>query len=46
MTRMTNEPQTKIVKSYHGGRFCGAVELRITDSPVAMGFSHCDSGRA
>jgi len=28
-----------------GGCFCGTVRLRVTGSPVAMGYCHCDSCR-
>lgn len=31
--------------SYKGSCFCGAVELRVTGAPVAMGYCHCDSCR-
>lgn len=31
--------------SYRGSCFCGAVELRVTGAPVAMGYCHCDSCR-
>lgn len=31
----------------HFGRcFCGAVEIRVTGSPAAMGYCHCSSCRA
>jgi hypothetical protein len=32
-------------RSYRGSCFCGAVELRVTGEPAAMGFCHCDSCR-
>jgi hypothetical protein len=32
-------------KSYEGRCFCGAVEIRATGEPVAMGFRHCESCR-
>jgi hypothetical protein len=32
-------------KSYRGSCFCGAVELRVTGEPAAMGYCHCDSCR-
>ena len=32
-------------KTYRGSCFCGAVELRVTGEPVAMGFCHCESCR-
>jgi hypothetical protein len=31
--------------SYRGSCFCGAVELRVTGSPAAMGYCHCSSCR-
>ena len=31
--------------TYRGSCFCGAVELRVTGAPVAMGYCHCDSCR-
>lgn len=33
-------------RSYTGKCFCGAVELRATGEPVAMGFCHCASCRS
>lgn len=30
---------------YVGHCFCGAIELRVTGSPVAMGYCHCESCR-
>jgi hypothetical protein len=39
MSIMTNEP------SYSGRCFCGAVELRVTGEPAAMGFCHCEACR-
>ena len=32
-------------KTYRGSCFCGAVELRVTGDPAAMGYCHCDSCR-
>jgi hypothetical protein len=32
-------------KSYQGSCFCGAVELRVTGAPEAMGYCHCESCR-
>lgn len=32
-------------KRYHGGCFCGAVQLEITGAPEVMGYCHCDSCR-
>ncbi len=32
-------------KTYRGSCFCGAVELRVTGEPVAMGYCHCGSCR-
>lgn len=32
--------------SYKGACFCGAVELEVTGSPVAMGYCHCRSCRS
>lgn len=37
---MTNE------NTYTGTCFCGAVELTVTGTPVAMGYCHCESCRA
>ncbi|HET9239835.1 MAG TPA: GFA family protein [Oligoflexus sp.] len=31
---------------YVGHCFCGTIELRVTGSPVAMGYCHCESCRA
>jgi hypothetical protein len=31
--------------TYRGSCFCGAVELRVTGDPVAMGYCHCSSCR-
>lgn len=31
---------------YTGRCFCGAVELRVTGEPAAMGYCHCDSCRS
>jgi len=30
---------------YKGTCFCGAVEIKVTGKPVAMGYCHCDSCR-
>ena len=32
-------------KTYRGSCFCGAVELRVTGEPEAMGYCHCSSCR-
>lgn len=32
-------------KKYSGSCFCGAVEIRVTGEPVAMGYCHCESCR-
>ncbi|WP_394842253.1 GFA family protein [Pendulispora brunnea] len=32
--------------SYRGTCFCGAVEIRVTGTPKAMGYCHCASCRA
>lgn len=32
-------------KTYHGGCFCGSVQLEVTGAPVAAGYCHCDSCR-
>jgi hypothetical protein len=32
-------------KSYSGGCFCGAVEVRVSGDPVAMGYCHCKDCR-
>jgi len=36
---MQNEPE------HRGQCFCGAVEIRVTGQPAAMGYCHCDSCR-
>jgi hypothetical protein len=36
---MQNQPE------YTGRCFCGAVEVRVTGEPAAMGYCHCDSCR-
>ena len=33
-------------KTYQGRCFCGAVELRVTGEPAAMGYCHCTSCRS
>jgi hypothetical protein len=33
-------------KSYSGKCFCGAVEMRVSGEPVAMGYCHCASCRS
>lgn len=33
-------------KTYSGNCFCGAVEIRVTGEPVAMGYCHCASCRS
>lgn len=33
------------VKTYHGGCFCGSVQVAVTGAPVATGYCHCDSCR-
>jgi hypothetical protein len=32
-------------KTYEGRCFCGAVQLRVTGAPAAMGYCHCTSCR-
>jgi hypothetical protein len=32
-------------KTYRGSCFCGAVELRVSGEPAAMGYCHCSSCR-
>jgi hypothetical protein len=32
-------------KSYEGRCFCGAVQLKVTGEPAAMGYCHCSSCR-
>ena len=32
--------------SYTGSCFCGAVELRVSGDPIAMGYCHCQSCRS
>lgn len=31
--------------TYHGGCFCGAVQLTVHGEPAAMGYCHCESCR-
>lgn len=33
------------IKTYHGACFCGAVQLRVTGEPEAMGYCHCEDCR-
>ena len=33
-------------ESYSGACFCGAVEIRVTGEPSAMGYCHCGSCRS
>jgi len=33
-------------KAYSGKCFCGAVQIRVTGEPVAMGYCHCTSCRS
>jgi hypothetical protein len=33
-------------KSYQGSCFCGAVEIRVSGAPAAMGYCHCASCRS
>ena len=33
-------------QSYSGACFCGAVEIRVTGTPGAMGYCHCESCRS
>jgi hypothetical protein len=33
-------------KAYGGKCFCGAVEIRVTGEPAAMGYCHCSSCRS
>jgi len=33
-------------KSYDGSCFCGAVQIRVTGAPAAMGYCHCESCRS
>src|SRR3954468_994723 len=35
----------KTENEYEGRCFCGAVELRVTGKPAAMGYCHCTSCR-
>lgn len=32
-------------KTYHGACFCGAVQLKVTGEPEAMGYCHCEDCR-
>lgn len=32
-------------KTYHGACFCGAVQLRVSGEPEAMGYCHCEDCR-
>ena len=43
---LDKEPRpAKGATSYGGGCFCGAVQIRVTGQPVAMGYCHCASCR-
>ena len=44
-TRQQNK-STQAGKSYQGSCFCGAVQLKVTGEPVAMGYCHCESCRS
>ncbi|PRY73687.1 GFA family protein [Halomonas ventosae] len=33
------------IKTYHGACFCGAVQLKVTGEPEAMGYCHCEDCR-
>ena len=37
---------SKAGKPYQGSCFCGAVQLKVTGDPVAMGYCHCESCRS
>jgi hypothetical protein len=41
----TRDTTTKGERTYGGGCFCGAVQLRLTGHPVEMGYCHCTSCR-
>jgi hypothetical protein len=46
-TPADNEKQEEIMSdSYTGTCFCGAVEIRVTGKPNAMGYCHCRSCRS
>jgi hypothetical protein len=47
MTTQTRnkEPETKVETSYKGACFCGAVQIRVTGTPAAMGYCHCQACR-
>ncbi|MDW7747917.1 GFA family protein [Halomonas sp.] len=32
-------------RTYHGACFCGAVQLKVTGEPEAMGYCHCEDCR-
>ena len=41
----TKENEVNRAPSYGGACFCGAVRIRVTGQPVAMGYCHCESCR-
>src|SRR5262245_53299221 len=42
----TQEEETSVSDKVHLGKcFCGAVEIRVTGEPAAMGYCHCTSCR-
>jgi hypothetical protein len=42
---IANEQYAPGQTSFAGGCFCGAVQIRLTGAPVAMGYCHCQSCR-
>jgi hypothetical protein len=43
--KSAKEQNPKSDITYRGGCFCGAVQIRVTGQPVAMGYCHCESCR-
>src|SRR5580704_18221915 len=42
----TRQRRTAMTESYSGACFCGAIGVRVTGKPEAMGFCHCRSCRS
>lgn len=43
---MPTENDPRVPHEHEGSCFCGAVRVRVTGQPVAMGYCHCDSCRS
>ncbi|HET6146540.1 MAG TPA: GFA family protein [Polyangia bacterium] len=42
---LTKQAHAKAALSHSGGCFCGAIQIRVTGEPVAVGYCHCQSCR-